>query len=77
MNKSSLPAGDQRAMPDAADAGQRTIRRNRIVLILLLAFVSFAFAISFYHITREMRGPAPLKQGLTSPPSTFDRHASA
>lgn len=77
MNKSSLPAGDQRATLDTADARQRTINRNRVVLILLLAFVSFAFAISFYHVTREMRGPAKQQQGLSSPASTFARHASA
>ncbi|MFC5506419.1 hypothetical protein [Bosea massiliensis] len=71
MNKSSLPAGNQRAMLDAADA------RQRIVLILLLAFVSFAFAISFDHVTREMRGPALQQQSPTSPTSTFARHASA
>ncbi|MCP4615909.1 MAG: hypothetical protein GY844_05690 [Bradyrhizobium sp.] len=64
-------------MIDAADAQQRTIKRNRIVLILLLAFVSLAFAINLYHVTREMRGPALQQQGLTSPASTFVRHASA
>lgn len=64
-------------MIDAADAQQRTIKRNRIVLILLLAFVSFAFAISFDHVTREMRGPALQQQSPTSPTSTFARHASA
>lgn len=31
-------------------------RRNRIVLVLLLLFIALAFALSFRHVTREMRG---------------------
>ncbi len=46
-----------------SDAARRNIqRRNRLVLLALLAFVAFAFTVSFYHAAREAGGAAANQQ---------------
>ena len=58
---------------DRSDAVHRNIqRRNRLVLLALLAFVAFAFAVSFYHVAREARGAAANQQSH----ATSDMRAS-
>jgi len=51
----------ERSHPATVDPSTR--RRNRIVLVSLLVFVVFAFAISFRHVAREAGGPAPDQEG--------------
>ncbi|WP_173043001.1 hypothetical protein [Bosea sp. ANAM02] len=56
-----MPAPQQRPQAVAIDPSVR--RRNRLVLLLLLMFIAFAFALSFRHVTREMKG-AVLENGM-------------
>ncbi|CAH1680983.1 hypothetical protein BOSEA31B_15094 [Hyphomicrobiales bacterium] len=47
-------------------AAAKLRRRNLIVLLALIAFVAFAFVLSFRHVTREMGGGAVQRSGTTN-----------
>jgi hypothetical protein len=59
-----MPMTSNQTQPisQADDARWIIQRRNRLVLLALLGCVAVAFAISFYHITREARRPAANQQ---------------
>jgi hypothetical protein len=51
---------------ERAGAAAKLRRRNLIVLLALIAFVAFAFVLSFRHVTREMGGGAVQRSGTTN-----------
>jgi len=51
---------------DRAGAAAKLRKRNCIVLLALIAFVGFAFVLSFRHVTREMGGASTQRSGTTN-----------
>ncbi len=50
----------------AGAAAAKLRKRNCIVLLALIAFVGFAFVLSFRHVTREMGGASTQRSGTTN-----------